>query len=105
MRHEFVTVTPDGFRFRKQNFETLGQLMKWFKVLIHRSKFLFLTLDDLQEHFRDPIPGTPATPGSGGRSSGRTPAITPGAMSMAGAGAYHSSHKELFTPGQKRCGA
>merc|ERR1719220_2763739 len=43
--------------------------MKWFK-----------------EHFRDPIPGTPATPNSGGRSSGRTPAITPGAMSMAGAG-------------------
>merc|ERR1719260_10115 len=43
--------------------------MKWFK-----------------EHFRDPIPGTPNTPGSGGRSSGRTPAITPGAMSMAGAG-------------------
>ena len=39
-----------------------------------------------QEHFRDPIPGTPATPGSGGRSTGRTPAITPGAMSMAGAG-------------------
>ena len=32
VRHEFVTVTPDGFRFRKQNFETLGQLMKWFKV-------------------------------------------------------------------------
>ena len=53
-----------------------------------QSKFLFLTLDNPQEHFRDPIPGTPATPGSGGRSSGRTPAITPGAMSMAGAGVY-----------------
>ena len=34
VRHEFVTVTPDGFRFRKQTFETLGQLMKWFKVEI-----------------------------------------------------------------------
>ena len=32
VRHEFVTVTPDGFRFRKQNFETLAHLMKWFKV-------------------------------------------------------------------------
>ena len=32
VRHEFVTVTPDGFRFRKQNFESLPHLMKWFKV-------------------------------------------------------------------------
>ena len=32
VRHEFVTVTPDGYRFRRQNFETLSQLMKWFKV-------------------------------------------------------------------------
>ena len=39
-RHEYVTVTPDGFKFRRQNFETLSSLMKWFK-----------------EHFRDPIPG------------------------------------------------
>lgn len=86
MRHEFVTVTPDGFRFRKQNFESLGQLMKWFKVLVYRIKVSVLDIDNPQEHFRDPIPGTPATPNSGGRSSGRTPAITPGAMSMAGAG-------------------
>ena len=31
-RHEYVSVTPDGFRFRRQNFETLNLLMKWFKV-------------------------------------------------------------------------
>ena len=30
--HEFVTPSPDGFRFRKQNFETLSLLIKWFKV-------------------------------------------------------------------------
>lgn len=41
-RHEYVTVTPEGYRFRGQVFETLGGLLKWFK-----------------EHFRDPIPGTP----------------------------------------------
>ena len=52
-RHEYVTITPDGYRFRKNNFETVGSLIKWFK-----------------EHFRDPIPGTPiTTPGGGG--SGR----------------------------------
>ena len=39
-RHEFVTVLPDGFRFRQQTFDTLSSLFKWFK-----------------EHFRDPIPG------------------------------------------------
>ncbi len=72
-RHELITVTPDGFRFRQQNFDSLGGLMKWFK-----------------EHFRDPIPGTPMTTPSG-RASGRTPymtgtpggGITPGAMSLA----------------------
>ena len=32
VRHEFVSMTPDGYRFRRQNFETLSQLMKWFKV-------------------------------------------------------------------------
>lgn len=45
VRHEFVTVTPDGFRFRGQIFDSVGLLFKWFK-----------------EHFRDPIPGTPSTP-------------------------------------------
>ncbi len=75
-RHEFVTVTPDGYRFRRQSFDSLSSLMKWFK-----------------EHFRDPIPGgTPVTPG-GGRLTSRTPynmtgtpggaVITPGAMSLA----------------------
>jgi len=78
-RHEYVTITPDGFRFRKINHETLSNLMKWFK-----------------EHFRDPIPGTPITPG--GRMTNRTPymssnntpsgGITPGAMSMAAGTPY-----------------
>ena len=50
----------------------------------------------MQEHFRDPIPGTPNTPGSRsvmrqtpyGRATpgGGRPGITPGAMSMAGGG-------------------
>ncbi|KAJ8923462.1 hypothetical protein NQ315_002021 [Exocentrus adspersus] len=57
VRHEFITVTPEGFRFRQQMFDSVASLFKWFK-----------------EHFRDPIPGgiTPGTPrlSSG---SGRTP--------------------------------
>ena len=32
VRHEFVSVTPEGFRFRKQNMDSVGQLIKWFKV-------------------------------------------------------------------------
>merc|ERR1719410_455411 len=72
-RHEFITVLPDGFRFRQQTFDSLSGLFKWFK-----------------EHFRDPIPGTPVTPRSLGGTQ-RTPynttpgGITPGAMSMAAA--------------------
>ncbi|XP_060521956.1 transcription elongation factor SPT6 isoform X2 [Cylas formicarius] len=55
VRHEFVTVTPEGFRFRQQMFDSVQSVFKWFK-----------------EHFRDPIPGgTPSTPRM--LSSGRTP--------------------------------
>ncbi|KAL1488885.1 hypothetical protein ABEB36_014678 [Hypothenemus hampei] len=54
VKHEFITITPDGFRFRQQMFDSVTSLFKWFK-----------------EHFRDPIPGgTPSTPRMG---SGRTP--------------------------------
>lgn len=43
-RHEYISITPDGLRYRQQNFHSLNSLMRWFK-----------------EHFRDPIPGTPAS--------------------------------------------
>lgn len=57
-RHEYVTVTPEGFRFRQQMFDSLGSLFRWFK-----------------EHFRDPVPGTPSTPR--GAATNRTPYQTP----------------------------
>ncbi|XP_003707816.2 transcription elongation factor SPT6 isoform X2 [Megachile rotundata] len=55
-RHEYVTITPDGFRFRGQMFSRVNDLFRWFK-----------------EHFRDPIPGqsTPGTPH--GAMTTRTP--------------------------------
>jgi len=39
-RHEFVTVTPEGIRYRARTFPALASMIRWFK-----------------EHFRDPIPG------------------------------------------------
>lgn len=117
-KHEYVTVTPEGFKFRQQNFETLSQLMRWFK-----------------EHFRERIPGgdlttfpifsiiqdaksmdyryitfiksrfftftgTPVTPG---RLTGRTPylnatpgGITPGAMSMAAGTPYGATPMSIY---------
>ena len=30
--HEFISVTPDGYRFRKNNFKDLNALFKWFKL-------------------------------------------------------------------------
>uniref|UniRef100_UPI00358E2347 transcription elongation factor SPT6 isoform X2 n=1 Tax=Myxine glutinosa TaxID=7769 RepID=UPI00358E2347 len=65
-RVEYVTVTPDGFRFRGQTFQSMNGLFRWFK-----------------EHFRDPIPGV--TPGSGS-STRRTPGSlsnTPSNISLA----------------------
>lgn len=55
-KHEYITVTPEGFRFRGQVFDTIGLLFRWFK-----------------EHFRDPIPGTPSTPRSGVMTARATP--------------------------------
>ncbi|XP_031627743.1 transcription elongation factor SPT6 isoform X2 [Contarinia nasturtii] len=67
IRHEYVSVTPDGFRFRQQAFESLNSLLKWFK-----------------EHFKDPIPTATPTPtitprgsvASSTRSSFPTPNIS-----------------------------
>ncbi|GAB0093481.1 Transcription elongation factor SPT6 [Sergentomyia squamirostris] len=61
-KHEYVTVTPDGFRFRQQIFDSINSLLKWFK-----------------EHFKDPLPG--ATPLTTPRMSMRTPYATPGGHS------------------------
>uniref|UniRef100_A0A6B2EJU3 Transcription elongation factor SPT6 n=1 Tax=Phlebotomus kandelakii TaxID=1109342 RepID=A0A6B2EJU3_9DIPT len=58
-KHEYVTVTPEGFRFRQQIFDSLNALLKWFK-----------------EHFKDPLPGN--TPLTTPRMSLRTPYGTPG---------------------------
>lgn len=61
-KHEYISITPNGFRFRGQFFESVNSLFKWFK-----------------EHFSDPIPGTPSTPRSA--MSARTPYTnTPGPM-------------------------
>ncbi|XP_056634239.1 transcription elongation factor SPT6 [Diorhabda sublineata] len=55
VRHEYITVTPEGFRFRQQMFDSVTSLFKWFK-----------------EHFREPPPGG-ITPGTPRVTSSRTP--------------------------------
>lgn len=63
--HEYVTVTPEGYRFRMQIFESVNSLLKWFK-----------------EHFKDPLPGgTPMNTPKGSstvssRNSYATPALS-----------------------------
>ncbi|XP_055370819.1 transcription elongation factor SPT6 isoform X2 [Condylostylus longicornis] len=68
-RHEYVTVMPEGFRYRGQIFDSINSLLKWFK-----------------EHFADPMPSTTpvSTPRPGSVSSStRTPNsyATPAGMS------------------------
>lgn len=56
-KHEYITVTPEGFRFRQQTFDSVNSLLKWFK-----------------EHFRDPIPlATPSSTPRGCTTVSRTP--------------------------------
>ncbi|CAD7091358.1 unnamed protein product [Hermetia illucens] len=64
-RHEYVTVTPEGFRYRSKVFESINSFLKWFK-----------------EHFADPLPGnTPSiTPRAGATS--RTPSYSTPSLSM-----------------------
>uniref|UniRef100_A0A4W3JZH9 SPT6 homolog, histone chaperone and transcription elongation factor n=1 Tax=Callorhinchus milii TaxID=7868 RepID=A0A4W3JZH9_CALMI len=65
-RVEFVTVTPEGYRYRGQMFPSINGLFRWFK-----------------DHFQDPVPGI--TPSSTSRSS-RTPAsidATPANINLA----------------------
>ncbi|CAG9102905.1 hypothetical protein JYU34_005682 [Plutella xylostella] len=72
-RHEYVSVTPDGYKFRQRMFDSLGALLKWFK-----------------EHFREPPPSN--TPQQ------RTPARTPHGAASA---MYHTPafHTPAHTPG------
>ncbi|XP_020627478.1 transcription elongation factor SPT6-like [Orbicella faveolata] len=59
-RVEYISVTPDGFRYRGRVHATLNGLFRWFK-----------------EHFRDPIPGTPRHRMPHSMSESNTP-YTPG---------------------------
>lgn len=80
--HEYVTVTPEGFRFRQQIFESLNSLLKWFK-----------------EHFKDPIPSatpqmiTPRSVTSSSRASFPTPALSQ--SSITSADAIHKVAKNM----------
>lgn len=42
-RIEYVTITPDGFRYRSQIFPTVNGLFRWFK-----------------DHYQEPVPGMEA---------------------------------------------
>lgn len=81
--HEYVSVTPEGFRFRQQMFESLNAFLKWFK-----------------EHFKDPIPSatpqmvTPRGSVTGStRASFPTPALSQ--SSLTSADAIHKVAKNM----------
>lgn len=60
-KHEYVSVTQEGFKFRQQIFDGVNSFMKWFK-----------------EHFKDPLPvSTPNSTPRGGNSA-RSSFATPG---------------------------
>lgn len=62
-RVEYVTVCPEGFRYRGRVHATVNGLLRWFK-----------------EHFRDPIPGlTPKLGRTPGATSSNATPYTPGA--------------------------
>ena len=90
VHHEFVTVTPDGLRYRGHIFVTLPQLVQWFK-----------------EHYRDTMPRKEAlsaasVQGTPFQSGGGSPALSSvGGGSAAGTPAQHRPHSATapFTPG------
>lgn len=60
-RHEYISITPEGFKFRQQVFDNINSLMKWFK-----------------DHYKEPPPvQTPSTPrGSSSIRSYSTPGLS-----------------------------
>ncbi|XP_018906474.2 transcription elongation factor SPT6 isoform X2 [Bemisia tabaci] len=64
-KHEYVTVTAEGYRYRGQMFDSISTLFRWFK-----------------EHFRDAIPGTPSTPRSVNMRSTPFQPHTPNMLNM-----------------------
>ncbi|XP_055909198.1 transcription elongation factor SPT6 [Eupeodes corollae] len=74
-RHEYVTVTPEGFRYRGQIFESINTFLKWFK-----------------DHYSDPLPGN--TPMSTPRppASTRTPGYSTPQLSVSSGSIGNRSH-------------
>ncbi|KAG5681165.1 hypothetical protein PVAND_010625 [Polypedilum vanderplanki] len=59
-KHEYISITPDGYKFRQQIFDNINSLMKWFK-----------------DHYKDPLPvQTPSTPRGGSSRSYSTPGLS-----------------------------
>ncbi|CAB3227159.1 unnamed protein product [Arctia plantaginis] len=74
--HEYVSVTPDGYKYRQRTFDSLPGLLRWFK-----------------EHFREPPPsGTPAPRTPAGRTPHTSAYHTPAAHTPA-------FHTPAHTPG------
>ncbi|EDW66387.1 transcription elongation factor SPT6 [Drosophila virilis] len=74
VRHEYVTVMPEGYRFRGQIFDTVSSLLRWFK-----------------EHWLDPTAGmssmsASATPASNTPTNMMRPPPSASLSSLGGAG-------------------
>lgn len=85
-RHEYVSVTPDGFKYRQKMFDNLNSFTKWFK-----------------EHYRDPLPSqTPmSTPrGSTSRSSYPTPGLSVHSKSTELSNRFLMMIYRFFSPSQ-----
>ncbi|XP_037868375.1 transcription elongation factor SPT6 [Bombyx mori] len=77
--HEYVSVSPDGYKFRQRMFDSLSGLLKWFK-----------------EHFREPPPsGTPAQRAA----AARTPHGAASALYQTPAAHTPAFHTPAHTPG------
>lgn len=77
--HEYIQVTPVAFQYRRIEFKSINELIRWFK-----------------EHFREQIPGqaTPSTPR--GAMTSRTPYhTTPGVSSSMNQEAIHRVAQNL----------
>ena len=71
-RNEYVTITPDGYKYRQKKFHSLNSMMRYFK-----------------EHFRDPIAGTPHS---------RTPMVgqTPSGFNLQGIVALNCFYMHVY---------
>ncbi|XP_017494922.1 PREDICTED: transcription elongation factor SPT6-like, partial [Rhagoletis zephyria] len=90
--HEYITITTEGYRYRKITFKTINALFKWFKAHFNDSTTFPRTPGPPQLSTPNSINASPYGAVGGGGSSQRTPGMVSPMVSGGGRMATGGNH-------------